>query len=153
MKAVLFVVEAGLAGGTVVLAIGILVYVFGSFFLMGPHAARRSIGATWKEMLREIFLAAITQPFLPIFYFVGRRMDSFLLARATAGKTPIIFVHGYMQNRVDFFGLMQWPAVSYLGLANNHGIHHRGQLSAYLRALGSKVPALYGGSADEPFQA
>ena len=52
----------------------------------------------------------------------------------------------------DFFGLMQWPAVQYLGLANNHGIHHRGQLAAYLRALGSTVPALYGGSADEPFQ-
>jgi uncharacterized damage-inducible protein DinB len=52
----------------------------------------------------------------------------------------------------DFFGILQWPAVSFLGLANNHGIHHRGQLTAYLRGLGSKVPALYGGSADEPFQ-
>jgi len=30
-------------------------------------------------------------------------------------------------------------------MANNHGIHHRGQLAAYLRALGSKVPAIYGG--------
>ena len=53
---------------------------------------------------------------------------------------------------VDFFGILQWPAVSFLGLANNHGIHHRGQLTSYLRGLGSKVPALYGGSADEPFQ-
>ena len=31
--------------------------------------------------------------------------------------------------------------------------HHRGQLAAYLRAMGSAVPAIYGGSADEPFQA
>ena len=54
---------------------------------------------------------------------------------------------------VDFFGLMQQPAASFLGFANNHGIHHRGQLAAYLRAMGSKVPAIYGGSADEPFQA
>ena len=46
---------------------------------------------------------------------------------------------------------MQWPAVKYLGLANNHGIHHRFQLTGYLRGLGSKVPAVYGGSADEPF--
>jgi uncharacterized damage-inducible protein DinB len=29
-------------------------------------------------------------------------------------------------------------------------IHHRGQLSAYLRPMGGKVPAIYGPSADEP---
>jgi uncharacterized damage-inducible protein DinB len=45
---------------------------------------------------------------------------------------------------------MQKPDVMYLGLANNHSMHHRGQLAAYLRAMGSKVPAMYGGSADEP---
>jgi uncharacterized damage-inducible protein DinB len=39
---------------------------------------------------------------------------------------------------------------AYLGFANNHSLHHRGQLAAYLRAMGSKVPAIYGGSADEP---
>ena len=54
---------------------------------------------------------------------------------------------------VDFFGMMKLPAVSFLGLANNHSIHHRGQLAAYLRPMGSKVPAIYGGSADEPMQA
>ena len=51
---------------------------------------------------------------------------------------------------VDFFGMFKWPNVSYLGFANNHSVHHRGQLAAYLRAMGSKVPAIYGGSADEP---
>ena len=54
---------------------------------------------------------------------------------------------------VDFFGMMQLPAAGYLGLANNHSVHHRGQLAAYLRAMGSKVPAIYGGSADEPMTA
>src|SRR6267143_3899617 len=29
-------------------------------------------------------------------------------------------------------------------------IHHRGQLAAYLRPMGGKVPAIYGPSADEP---
>ncbi|MGE0361530.1 MAG: DinB family protein [Vicinamibacterales bacterium] len=53
---------------------------------------------------------------------------------------------------ISFFGMMEMPAVSFLGMANNHGIHHRGQLAAYLRAMGSKVPAIYGGSADEPMQ-
>jgi len=54
---------------------------------------------------------------------------------------------------VDFFGMMQEPGVTYLGFANNHSIHHRGQLSSYLRACGSKVPAIYGSSADEPMTA
>ncbi|HET7697085.1 MAG TPA: DinB family protein [Vicinamibacterales bacterium] len=54
---------------------------------------------------------------------------------------------------VDFFGMMQQPNVTYLGFANNHSIHHRGQLTSYLRACGSKVPAIYGASADEPLPA
>lgn len=49
-----------------------------------------------------------------------------------------------------FFDLMKWPAFMYLALINNHSIHHRGQLSAYLRPMGAKVPSIYGGSADEP---
>ena len=57
-----------------------------------------------------------------------------------------------MTREVDFFGFHKAPAVIFLGMANNHGIHHRGQLASYLRAHGSKVPAIYGGSADEPMQ-
>lgn len=30
-------------------------------------------------------------------------------------------------------------------------IHHRGQISIYLRAMGAKVPSIYGPSADEPW--
>ena len=48
----------------------------------------------------------------------------------------------------DFFGT-KGPVVSFLVAFNNHQIHHRGQLAAYLRASGSKVPAIYGMSADE----
>ena len=57
-----------------------------------------------------------------------------------------------LSRTVDFFGIMQQPGAAYLGLANNHSMHHRGQLAAYLRAMGSKVPAIYGGSADEPMR-
>jgi uncharacterized damage-inducible protein DinB len=32
----------------------------------------------------------------------------------------------------------------------NHAVHHRGQLSVYLRLLEVPVPAIYGPSADEP---
>jgi uncharacterized damage-inducible protein DinB len=48
----------------------------------------------------------------------------------------------------DFFGT-KGPIVSFLVAMNNHHVHHRGQLAAYLRAAGSKVPAIYGMSADE----
>ena len=51
---------------------------------------------------------------------------------------------------VDFYGMFQLPAAAYLNFANIHSIHHRGQLSAYLRPMGGKVPSIYGGSADEP---
>jgi uncharacterized damage-inducible protein DinB len=49
---------------------------------------------------------------------------------------------------LDFRGLFQLPAVSYLEFGIRHSIHHRGQLSAYLRAMGGKVPAIYGESYD-----
>jgi len=45
------------------------------------------------------------------------------------------------------------PAVVYLNLHMKHTVHHRGQLSAYLRPMGAKVPSIYGPSADEPLQA
>jgi uncharacterized damage-inducible protein DinB len=65
--------------------------------------------------------------------------------RSTPGET--------LAKTVDFFGMMKAPAASFLSIANNHGIHHRGQLATYLRPMGSKVPSIYGGSADEPMTA
>ena len=55
-----------------------------------------------------------------------------------------------LAQEVDFFGTKMSP-VAVLPMANSHSIHHRGQLAAYLRAAGSRVPSIYGGSADEPF--
>ena len=53
---------------------------------------------------------------------------------------------------VDFMGAFQQPACGFVTMAFNHSIHHRGQLSSYLRPMGAKVPAIYGMSADEnPF--
>lgn len=54
---------------------------------------------------------------------------------------------------VDFYGAFNMPVVFYLTFVNNHSIHHRGYLASYLRPMGSKVPSIYGGSADEPWQA
>jgi uncharacterized damage-inducible protein DinB len=49
---------------------------------------------------------------------------------------------------IDFFGMMQGPAAWFLSLMVRHAVHHRGQLSAYLRPMGAKVPSIYGPSAD-----
>lgn len=49
---------------------------------------------------------------------------------------------------VDFRGMFQLPAVMYLGFVLHHSVHHRGQLSMYLRPMGAKVPAIYGESYD-----
>ena len=51
---------------------------------------------------------------------------------------------------IDFLGAFKLPAVAYLAFFNNHRVHHRGQLATYLRPMGSKCPAIYGGSFDEP---
>lgn len=51
--------------------------------------------------------------------------------------------------------LMQMPKAALVrAIVMNHWIHHRGQLSVYLRLLDVPVPSIYGPSADEnPFAA
>lgn len=56
-----------------------------------------------------------------------------------------------LQQIIDFYG-MKFPAYAYLQFTIKHSVHHRGQLSTYLRPLGGKCPSIYGGSADEPFK-
>ena len=53
---------------------------------------------------------------------------------------------------IDFYGVFNLPGAFYLGFVNNHSIHHRGQLSTYLRPMGAKCPSIYGGSYDHPWQ-
>jgi len=61
-----------------------------------------------------------------------------------AGKLP-----GDKLAQVIEFAVFSNPAVSYLQLHLKHNAHHRGQLSAYLRPMGAKVPSIYGPSADD----
>jgi uncharacterized damage-inducible protein DinB len=48
----------------------------------------------------------------------------------------------------EAFGRVQ-PLAEHLFFVPHHTLHHRGQLSAYLRAMGAFVPGVLGGSADE----
>jgi uncharacterized damage-inducible protein DinB len=72
---------------------------------------------------------------------VKRSSDRVRALSAEQLLTPVAFI------------VFNFPVAFYLGFLNNHSIHHRGELATYLRPMGSKVPAIYGGSFDEPFQA
>ena len=71
-------------------------------------------------------------------------------AKATAAVSGLKGDH--LVRDIDFAGVFNLPAIAYLGLMNSHSIHHRGQLSTYLRPMGAKVPGIYGPSADEPIE-
>jgi uncharacterized damage-inducible protein DinB len=60
--------------------------------------------------------------------------------RATSG--------GQLAKVIDLFGMIQAPGVNFLAMTVKHSVHHRGQLSTYLRPMGGKVPGIYGPSAD-----
>jgi uncharacterized damage-inducible protein DinB len=53
---------------------------------------------------------------------------------------------------INFVNIFNFPAFMYTNFAVNHHIHHRGQLAASLRPMGSKCPSIYGGSFDVPFE-
>jgi uncharacterized damage-inducible protein DinB len=72
---------------------------------------------------------------------IGSKLDA-------VAKLPLEF----WATPLPFFGIYDYPAVIYLQFMLLHGSHHRGQLSAYLRPMGGKVPNVYGGSFDEPME-
>jgi uncharacterized damage-inducible protein DinB len=55
----------------------------------------------------------------------------------------------HLMKITDFRGIFKLPAVAFLQVGMNHSIHHRGQLSSYLRCMGAKVPSIYGESYDD----
>jgi len=54
----------------------------------------------------------------------------------------------HLARPIDFRGIITLPAVTFLMIGLKHSIHHRGQLSMYLRPMGAKVPSIYGESYD-----
>ena len=48
--------------------------------------------------------------------------------------------------------LTDYPKLMFAWFMLSDQIHHRGQLSVYLRMAGGKVPSIYGPSADEPWR-
>ena len=57
-----------------------------------------------------------------------------------------------LANVIDLFGMVKAPGINFLAMTTKHSVHHRGQLSTYLRPMGGKVPGIYGPSADIQWQ-
>ena len=53
-----------------------------------------------------------------------------------------------LAKEIELGGVIKMPAIQFLAMALRHSAHHRGQLTAYLRSMGGKVPSIYGPSAD-----
>lgn len=94
MRWALFVLAVIAAG----YALGTFVYVAASYLLSRAHAERRPLAAALREVFREAVWALLTQPLLPLFYLVGRKL-------AHGDGRPVVFVHGYFQNRINFLYL------------------------------------------------
>ena len=79
-----------------VLLLGALVYLIGSFFLMASHVSPRPGQHQISAMLRELYYVLLTQPLIPFFFVIGRKLGP-------GNGIPVVFVHGYFQNRADFW--------------------------------------------------
>jgi uncharacterized damage-inducible protein DinB len=55
----------------------------------------------------------------------------------------------YMNGEQVIFEMPRLAVIRFVAL--NHIVHHRGQLSVYLRLLDVPLPSVYGPTADEPF--
>jgi hypothetical protein len=64
------------------------------------------------------------------------------------GIPPYKLLESHSLGAVAVESGMKFPAFLYLQFGHNHMVPHRGQLSTYLRAMGSRVPSIYGPSAD-----
>ncbi len=53
-----------------------------------------------------------------------------------------------LESVIDLLGMVRAPGIEFLAMTLKHSVHHRGQLSTYLRPMGGKVPSIYGPTAE-----
>ncbi len=88
---------------------GCFLYLVVTFMAMRSHVPARSWRRALSAFLHEAFIVAITQPLVPAYYVIGRKMGG------AKGGRPIIFIHGYFQNRADFVYLARAARRAHLG--------------------------------------
>ncbi len=88
------------AAGTVgAFAVGVFLYTLVSYLVAARFNEPRPFSRAVRHVLGEMMLAALVQPLLPLYLVLGRRMGG------RDDGIPVVFVHGYFQNRVDFVWL------------------------------------------------
>jgi len=91
-----------------------------------------------------------TNPMIPEDVKTPQEVANWYEARFTKNFEALAKLSGeQLTKTVDFRGMFQRPAVMFLMIGLHHTIHHRGQLSSYLRCMGGKVPSIYGESYDD----
>jgi len=87
--------------------IGVLVYVLVTFVMTYAHVPKRGIHHTFRYAFRETFLAVFVTLLFPLYVAVGHKRGR--------GTRPVVLVHGYTQNRVDFVYLSRFLRARGLG--------------------------------------
>jgi uncharacterized damage-inducible protein DinB len=121
-----------------------------------PHEKGMKAGdLAWHIVLAEqFFLTAVAEGAFPEFGKMDRPATTAAMVEYYDKIIPPILdkvknLTAEQAAKTITFHTWSHPAAVYLNLCNVHGVHHRGQLSSYVRAVGAKVPSIYGGSADE----
>lgn len=114
--------------------------------LVGEEAALLTLLDTgsidWKEEPNTATVAELAAAFERHAQAVTARLEKLDEA---GWQKPAKFLMGGQAVWEDTVGQFLWGFLF-------DAIHHRGQLSAYLRPMGGKVPSIYGPSADDPGQ-
>ncbi|MBI4639629.1 MAG: hypothetical protein HY731_02985 [Candidatus Tectomicrobia bacterium] len=95
----------------------------------------------WKETSPSHSLDQMIVTYEKAHADLGRRLRE-LDDNSWEGKKGKFIVNGNM--------VMEEPLGDFFWSALFDAIHHRGQLSTYIRPMGGKVPSIYGPSADDP---
>lgn len=93
----------------------------------------------WKQRPRPATVAEIVSAWDTATEELRKRLATLDEAKMA---TPASFDMGDAGTWTDVVGNMLWGFLFDM-------VHHRGQLSAYLRPMGGKVPAIYGPSGDD----
>lgn len=101
--------------GYAAFALGALLYLRVSYWAMGSHVDRRSPLDSLKSLLFEWLCVLWVQPLLPLYFLIGRRLGPRPVHTGSPAPRPIVCVHGYGQNRVDFIWLARRLAAAGLG--------------------------------------
>ncbi|HEY3446215.1 MAG TPA: alpha/beta fold hydrolase [Myxococcales bacterium] len=90
LLAIAVAVLAGLALG------GPAFFTAATYLLASRHQAARPLSRSLVEALREFAWSVVLVVILPSLYVFGRRLGK------GSGRVPVVFVHGYTQNRSNF---------------------------------------------------